>query len=255
MRCSYAITVFLGATALVAGAQDEKPSKARAVFEQLRKEFEKADDRYAVLGQFTKKLQEHAKKYPKDASAAEALVWIVQLNPKDTSKDGPRAQALALLREGHLKSPTITCRLVGKMALSGGDLERLARDVAASHPDKRTRAFAYRALIHAGQYLIRRAEPLKDADPEEFAKRFGGERLYDKYGGPEGVKKLLEEARLAALAIPKYRAKLKGELKGVLPDVSVGAKAPPTEAVDLKGKRVRLSDLKGKVVVLRFLTT
>jgi peroxiredoxin len=34
--------------------------------------------------------------------------------------------------------------------------------------------------------------------------------------------------------------------------VSVGAKAPALQAVDLKGKKVRLSDLKGQVVVLEF---
>src|SRR5207237_1025029 len=79
-----------------------------------------------------------------------------------------------------------------------------------------------------------------------------GARHLDRNGAPKSAKKVLETARAAEQAIPEYRAKLEGELKGVLADVSVGAKAPPTEVVDFKGKPVKLSDFKGKVVVLQF---
>ena len=41
-------------------------------------------------------------------------------------------------------------------------------------------------------------------------------------------------------------------LLGAIPDVSVGATAPATEAVDLDGKKVTLAGHRGKVVVLDF---
>jgi len=66
------------------------------------------------------------------------------------------------------------------------------------------------------------------------------------------LKKLRAKRKVVAKDAARLRAELGGDLKGALPDVSVGAKAPALEAVDLKGKKVRLSDLKGKVVVLEF---
>jgi peroxiredoxin len=264
MRYSFVVAVFLGALTGVGGAEDEKPSKAQAALNEITKEiltwYKEKGGRPRTLADlkplpalYAGKLLEHAKKNPKDPSAAEALICVVSHKHADTSKDGPRAQALALLRKDHLKGPTITRHVVAMMAHSGGVLTGLAQDVAATHPDKRTRVLAYRALIHVGEQLVRTTELLRGDEPEKFEKRFH-ESIYDRFGGPEAAKKMLKEALEAEAELPGYRAKLEGELKGVLPDVSVGAKAPPTQAADLKGKEVKLSDLKGKVVALHFWT-
>jgi peroxiredoxin len=262
MRDSLAVMVLLGALAVVVG-EDEKPSKAQAALAEINKEILDWYREYGKTGRikrladmpppperYDRKLLEHAKQNPKDPSAAEALITLVSHHRNAPGTDGLPAQALALLRKSHIKSPTMTWRVVKMMAHTGGTLDELAQEVAATHPDKRTRALVYRALIFAGQQRIRQAEPLKQ-DPKKFEKKFG-ESLYDRYGGPEAAKKMLAEAQAAEAAIPKYRAKLEGELKGVLPDVSVGATASATQAVDLQGKKVRLSDLEGKVVVLHF---
>jgi peroxiredoxin len=270
MRRSIIALLLGGLIAALAGA-DQSPTKAQAAFDRLREEllretFEvrSVEAAKAVFAKYTKKFFEHAKDHPKDASAAEALMYVVaMLNPDDADKDGPRARALAALRKDHLKAPTIRGQL-GQMAMSAvlgrgpalanakEDLVEVVREVAEVHPDRRTRALACRALLASRQVFISLTLPVT-LDEKEFFKKCG-EKLEDRWGGAQGLKKVREKRKAAAKEAARLRAELRGDLKGALADVSVGAKAPALEAVDLKGNKVRLSDLKGKVVLLEFWT-
>jgi peroxiredoxin len=269
MRRSF-IALLLGGLIAAVGGADENPTKAQAAFDRLREEMERklakpesVKARQAVFAEYTKKFLEHAKDSPKDASAAEALTYVVMLNPDDAAKDGPRARALAALRKDHLKAATIRGHL-GQMAFSDvagngpalaaakEDLVEVVREVAKGHPDKRTRALACRALLASRQAFISLTLPVT-LDEKKFLEKCG-EDLADRWGGAQGLKKVREKRKQAAREAARLRAELRGELKGALADVSVGAKAPALEAVDLKGKKVRLSDLKGKVVILEFWT-
>src|SRR5262245_31391017 len=165
MRRSIIALLLGGLIAALAGA-DQSPTKAQAAFDRLREEMlretfkvRSVEAAKAVFAKYTKKFLEHAKDHPKDASAAEALMYVVAMfNPDDADKDGPRARALAALRKDHLKAPTIRGQL-GQMAMSAvlgrepalanakEDLAEVVREVAEGHPDRRTRALACRALL------------------------------------------------------------------------------------------------------------
>ena len=75
---------------------------------------------------------------------------------------------------------------------------------------------------------------------------------YEQSFGKETVQRMIDGAPGAKKAIEAYRTALRTDLKGLLPDLEVGALAPESISVNLDGKTVKLSELKGKVVVLDF---
>src|SRR5262249_19617585 len=118
----------------------------------------------------------------------------------------------------------------------------LVREVLEKNPNRKVKAKACAALIEAEEQSLQNAYTAK-ADPATRAE-------FEEEMGKEGVKKMIadipnQEKELAALT-----SQLRGDLKGVVRDVYVGAKMPDLVSEDLKGNTVKLSDHKGKVVVL-----
>lgn len=166
------------------------------------------------------------------------------------SADGAktRDEAIALIKANFAKSPAIRDHLKVLAAVAASGLSdvcaALMNDVFENHPEPLTRALAAKRLIAALQFHVNLGDRVK-ADP-------AARKRYEKAAGRAGVEKLLARLPKAVKSIEAYRSALRGELKGQLPDVGVGAAAPETIGANLAGRRVRLSDLKGKVVVLDF---
>ncbi len=127
--------------------------------------------------------------------------------------------------------------------------EKLLKAAAAKHPQKDVRGQALYAL---GIYHRLRADP----------DRFGGEKLSDE----EEAKRLDEAAKYftevtksyAAVTTPDGKAVL-GDLAASelvriknLPNLKIGKTAPAIVGEDIDGKKISLSDYRGKVVLLDF---
>ena len=156
---------------------------------------------------------------PKDAVAGDALVWVLQIQPY-----GPRRQQAAdLLAKHHITHPKIGD------ALRYGASESLMRAVMEKSPHAAARAKAAFAL----------AEML-----HEQGKGKEAEALFEK---------IIADKTMAAQ--PHYRGNLGKAAEGYLFEIrhlAIGKEAPEITGEDIEGQPLRLSDFRGKVVVLDF---
>ena len=192
--------------------------------------------------EFIGKYLAHAKKYPEDSSAVGALLEIVSLS---TGVDANlKKETLAQLRRDYLKTPLVVPSL-RNLGLGQSQLDHdLLREIGDTNESKRVRALAWRAIINGRSSYMRKWD--RFVGTEEARKKQDPRLLAQMDAEIARWKKDIAEAK-AKLASP--------DLLNILADVSVGAKAPATAAVDLAGKKVSLADCKGKVVVLDFWST
>lgn len=232
-------------------APDLKPSPAdtlRALKEQYEqfttqwtKDLEQVDDggREKLLEARRKEGQAAAQRalklahdYPDDPVAFDALEWVI------TGGLGPYPetwQALNSVTERHLTSPKLSliCRHARSFRSGSFDTEAFLRSVLAKNPHREVQGYACVNL--AG---------LLAAGAESAARLREAEALYqrtiDQYGDirSEGRRQSLGQWAAATL----YR----------LRHLQPGKLAPEIEGEDIDGKRFKLSDYRGKVVVLNF---
>jgi peroxiredoxin len=205
-----------------------------------------------VFAETAEKMVAHARKHSTDVSSLTGLVQAIGLMSGIAGSEKVRAEAIDLIKENFEKTKAIRPHLVhlaDGLNTAGADL---VRSVFKDHPDPLTRAQAAKALISGQSQRERVAEAFAKNDTDIETK------IEKKILGEDGVKKLLESVPNEKKAVEEYRAALRNELKGLLPergdpkDLEPGKPAPETVWVDLDGKKVKLSDLKGKVVVLDF---
>jgi thiol-disulfide isomerase/thioredoxin len=249
-RAAWLVVVALLTAGVAVAAED---SDARKTYNTLRadlgKEFRAAkskEDRDKVLAAYAEKFLAHATKHPRDSSAVEALVQVIQFTKP--GKEGPRTKALELLKGEAGKQEAIRRHL---KTLTSNPLDDEAFDVVLgvfkSHPDKTVRAWACQALIKGYEARNAQAAQLeKDADARE---------QFEQQESKEAADRLIATAPNARLRARQYRQRLNKDFAGIFPDLSVGKPVPELVSEDLEGKKVKLSDLKGKVVVLDFWAT
>jgi thiol-disulfide isomerase/thioredoxin len=244
----------IGVAALLASAAgaDDRPGKdyaaLNAAFSAAWDKADSAAARNKVIQTYREKFLDFATKNPRDPRAAAALCQVVQMS-RSGRKDEMHDRALAALRKDHVKggSPALRKKL---KALAGriGDDEAFAyvREVAAKNGDRTTQAWACQALVKGYEQRIRLAERL------EKDRAYRGE--VEKVLGAAAAR-LTERAPDNRLKLRQVRKRLAKQFADVYPDLSVGRPAPELVCEDLDGRKVKLSDLKGKVVVLDFWTT
>jgi thiol-disulfide isomerase/thioredoxin len=185
------------------------------------------EDSRPLYKEYLGKLEAHARRYPDDPSAVEALIRIVQVGEDLRDHRDLAEPALARLRKDYLHTPLVVTSLRNLAFARSGVMLEIAREVREKHPSKRIRALAWRMVLNSRVYTL---SVFRNANPPTPTFR-------------EELEKEAAEAR-EQLNSP--------ELRGAIPDLSPGAKAPPTQAVDLEGNKVELASLQGKVVVLDF---
>src|SRR5205807_2040324 len=120
--------------------------------------------------------------------------------------------------------------------------EQFIRDVLEKNPDRATRARAAQALLDVADESVEFAKRLKeDKELRQQVELRRGKEFAQK-AIDKGEKAHADQRELGKLIADKYR--------DIIPDLSVGQKAPEVVSQDVNGKSVKLSDLKGKVVVL-----
>jgi hypothetical protein len=261
----------------------DKPATPAEQYKALSKEYDKAPgkfpendaERLVYVGNIYKhhfavarKFLALAEKYPDDPIAFDALrqaVWQVNNTPwpvEMVGEDVARPRAFELLQRDHLRSEKLgpLCQRISYGICK--EYETFLRAVAAKSPLETVRATASLSL---GRYLNNRLQRIDLCrERPDLAKRFGA--LY----GKEYVADLLKQDRgktvreLEAVfeqAAGKYGdVKLDGETiadraKAELFEIrhlSVGKEAQEIEGEDQGGKRFKLSDYRGKVVLLDF---
>jgi thiol-disulfide isomerase/thioredoxin len=193
--------------------------------------------------EFSKRFLAFGEKNPTDPSACESLVMAIR------TCGGPNGlgvlvwnKAIAALRANHVSKPEIKTLL---RPLAGSNDEAaldLVREVAAKNSEPAIQAEACKALKDALTQAIERAEGLK-ANPKQR------ERAESQLGKPR-VEKMLASIEKNKQELDELNRTLKEKFGNLVVDLSVGKPAPEVLIEDLEGKKVKLSDLKGKVVVL-----
>ncbi len=264
--------------------QDKPPTPAEQ-YAALKKEYDKTpgtsvplndQERLKLVGRVyrhhyavARKLLELAEKYPNDPIALDALilaVWQVNSTPwpvELVGEDTARARAFELIQRDHLGGDKLgsLCRRVSWGFCK--EYEPFLRAVLAKNPHKNVRATACLSL---GRFLNNRLQRIDLCKEQpDLAREFGG--LY----GKDYLAALLRQDRDKALkeieavfeqAAQKYGGvklpdgtmvaeRAKAELFGIR-NLSVGKQAPDIDGEDENGKRFKLSDYRGKVVLLDF---
>jgi hypothetical protein len=263
----------------------DQPATPAAQFKALLKEFELAsssgrvlsdEERMEFIGRVYKlrdklalKFVELAEKYPKDPIAVDALIeaiWQVNSTPwpvELVGKDDAWLRAFALLQRDHIRSDKLgpACQ-----RLSPGfrkEYETFLRAVLEKNPHQDVQAQACLALAHFLTNRLQRLDLVKEQPGlgKEFEDLFGKEYL-EELRRQDRTKAAREAEAFFERAARKY-----GDVK--LPDggtvgekagaelfeirhLVVGKEAPDIEGEDQDGKRFKLSDYRGKVVLLDF---
>jgi thiol-disulfide isomerase/thioredoxin len=196
---------------------------------------------------FAPRFLKFAETHPGDPEAIEALNLALRtsLGEKGTATwDG----VVKLLRDRYVTDANVG-RVFLWLSVRAHDApsEAFLREVLARNPDRETRGHACQTLVRRvereGGYGMRLRE-----DPEartEFEKRMGKARL------DEELAKADRAAKAAAALADTFRQ----DYGDFFPTIQLGKPAPEVVSHGLGGETVRLSDLKGKVVVLDVWTT
>lgn len=244
--------------------------KAQQTFSQKYTQAKTAEERSKIISEsypnpatYAERFLAIAEKSPDDPAAVDALVWAVQLG----SQTDAAAKAVGRLASRHADDPRVG-RVVSSLSYSYAPAaETLLRAVAEKGRDREARGAALMAL---GQFLNRRIElvdtlkndpkradqmksalagmgldaaafeRLKGADPAAFAKEAETcfERVVKDYGDVSRGRGTLGKSAAAEL----------NEIR----NLGLGKPCPEIAGEDIDGKSFKLSDYKGKVVVVDF---
>jgi hypothetical protein len=173
------------------------------------------------------RMLELANKNGKDPAAIDALVWAAQhAGGGDEGK-----KALTILLRDHLDSKQLA-GICQTLRYFGSDVEKTLRAILEKSPHPEVQAQACFAL---GQYLKGQAERTKASTAE--------------------AEKLLERVAKEHPDVEIYGRKLGSLARGELfelRNLAIGKTAPDIEGEDIDGKKFKLSDYRGKVVLLDF---
>jgi hypothetical protein len=213
---------------------------------------------------FARRALEFAEKHPKDAAAVDALQWIaVELWRPGAEKVLERA--LDILVKDHIGNEKLhrVCQRMGSYGPWFKPAQRVLREIMDKSPHHNVQGHACFALArHLGQ-LDLEAERRKRDELE-----LGVIRAHGDKANRENFR--VERAELLKRVFQQYGklefdsdVALAGKLRGNLADaaqrelfeirnIAVGHVALDIEGEDVEGKRFRLSDYRGKVVLLHF---
>jgi hypothetical protein len=281
------LILVLGLT--VAAAQDSgkgKPATLAEQYKSLLKEFQAAsqdlfsraktdEERNKLLprvDKFPLRFLELAEKNRKDPIALDVLVQVVNLEislENNTAhagrgkEDNPQTRAIALLLSDHLGSDKLDYACWRTSYGFHKDCERFLRTVLDKSPHRQVQGTACFRLAQFLKARLHRLDLLKDQP--ELARRYEGlfgKEYLDELKRQDRAKAGAEIEALFERVIEKYPdvklpysgtvgAQAKTELYEIR-HLSIGKQAQEIEGQDQDGKHFKLSDYRGKVVLLYF---
>lgn len=233
---------------------DDVPTPAARQYEALVKQYEQEGNARALAGRFLELAEQH----PNDPAAVDALLWVVQnvRGRPDTTR------ALELLKSRHIDSKKLATACESIASSRSTAAEDLLRTAFEKSADAAVRA---QACYHLALLFDREAsvvEQLKAAP--ELAPRvlqyYGND--YGKHLASLSLEKLAKqrqqvyEAMRTSFADVKIQDDTLGQIAEkalfAIRHLSVGSIAAEIEGEDVFQKRFKLSDYRGKVVMLTF---
>ena len=279
------LAVVVSGVAMSLSTAQEKPATPAQQYQALTKEFSAASSsfwqetnqqRQAAVDRAEKlpqKFLELAENNPKDPIALDALMQVVSveywLNTHTShpgwGKESPQAKAIAQMLRDHIESEKLgeACRRVHYNFHKEGEM--FLRTVLEKSPHREVQGVA---CLRLAQFLPNRLDRLDllVAQPE-LARRY--EDLYSKeyletLRRQDRGKVLREAESLYERAIEKYSdvklpydVTVGDQARTELFEIrylAIGKEAPEIEGVDQEGQPLKLSDYRGKVVLLYFWT-
>ncbi|MFO0815573.1 MAG: TlpA disulfide reductase family protein [Gemmatales bacterium] len=222
---------------------DEEKAAAQKQLTDARstpmKAFSMADSPIAA---FAPRFLAFAENNPKNAAALDSLSFALRAASGSKDKSTIFTQVIKNLRTSYMQNADVK-KLFSMLANSMND-DALAflREVIAKHSDRTTQAKACKQLANGLNNLAQQADYLS----KNPAIRPRAEAQL----GKEAVEALLAKADKYKTDAEELSKMVKDKFSDVFPDLSVGKTAPEVINKDLDDKTVKLSDLKGRVVVL-----
>jgi len=276
---------FLLVLGLMASPSQEKSPTPAEQYQALVKEWQNqssdlanaktAEERKKVsarLQTLPQRFVELAEKYPKDAVALEALIQVISFVNGTAFPAGgegsPGERAFALLARDHVRSDKLG--RVCQQVLFGfhQSNEKFLRAVLEMNPHREVQGLACLSLAEYLSNRMQRLEVLRDQDKPDMAERYRrvfGKEYMEKLERRDLAVDAKEAEALFTRAADKYRdikipvtyygsggaigEKADAELFQIR-HLAVGRVAPEIEGEDQDGKRFKLSDYRGKVVLL-----
>jgi hypothetical protein len=272
-------------SAAAEGNGRDKPATPAEQYQTLRQEYDRASgsgtpltdaERLRFVGRVYKhrnalaaKFLDLAEKHPNDPVALDALmqaVWQVNTTPwpvELVGEDVARARAFELILGDHIRSDKLgpLCQRVSYGFCK--EYETFLRGVLAKNPHRDVQATACQSLGHFLNNRLQRLDLCK-GQPElarEFAGLYGKEYLAEllRQDHDKAIKEteaVLEQAagKYGGVKLPggdTVAGRAKAELFEIR-NLSVGKEAPDIDGEDQEGRRFKLSDCRGKVVLLDF---
>ena len=219
----------------------------------------------------TPRLLALAEKYPREPFVLDALVQVVvQVNWLENNtlhpglgKDSPSARAIAILIRDHIKSDKFSHATWRVQYGFRKENETLLRAAFEKSPHKEIQAMA---CLRLGQFLLARLHRVDILrDKPEMARRYEGLfgkdylealRRQDRAEATREIETLLERAArdFGDVKVP-YEDTVAEAARSELHEIrhlSVGNPAQEIDGEDQDGRRFKLSDYRGKVVLLYF---
>jgi hypothetical protein len=216
------------ASAKVRQTDDYKKAAKERDQETVRKLMESVPP--VETAKFASRMLELAAKYAGTEDGVPFLTWIVTRAGNDKAAKEMVVQAFATLRKDHIRSAQLM-----------DVLQRGALDTATGGADA-TKKF-FQEVIEQSEHNEVRAQAMVN-----LAKQLSGRDSTDQ-DKAKAVEQLLSAQKLAK------GSALEGTIKSQLFELQrlqIGKEAPDIQAEDLDGVKFKLSDYRGKVVVLDF---
>jgi hypothetical protein len=270
---------------LTVGNGQDKPASPAGQYKTLLREYDRASsshdpltdaERLKFVGQVYKhrnalalKFLQLAEGHPNDPIALDALikaVWQVNTTPwpvELVGEDKARGRAFELIQRDHIRSDKLgpLCQRISYGFCK--EYETFLRAVLTKNPHKNVQATACLSLAHFLNNRLQRLDLCKEQPKlaTEFAGLYGKGYLA-KLQRQEREQAIREVEAVFEQAAEKYgdamltggdtvAKRAKAELFAIR-QLSIGKVAPDIEGEDQDGKHFKLSDYRGKVVLLDF---
>jgi thiol-disulfide isomerase/thioredoxin len=179
---------------------------------------------------------------PKEEAAADAAIFALKLLAQHQLTGGDMDKASTVLLENHIDNPKIQPALA-QMSEAGSSGQKFLKTVAekTANNESKALAFYYCAIAMDAEIGVKQAQ----------GNDVGAKQLQDEAAEMlEKAVKLAPEAKIGKETLAKAAAAAMVCLK-----IGVGNPIPDVEGTDLDGKIVKMSSLKGKVVLFDFWAT